>query len=60
MDISSINAAVNFERAAEHSILVARKALQAQQMEGMAAVTLISNSGNPSDDESGKLINVYA
>lgn len=60
MEISSISTAMAVERAAEHSILVARKVLQAQQLEGVAAVSLITNSANSKDGESGTLINVYA
>lgn len=43
MDISSISTSNSVERTAEQSILVARKALQAQKMEGMTAVSLLSN-----------------
>ncbi len=60
MDISSISTAISVERAAEHSILVARRALQAQKLEGIAAVSLIANSGDPGEGESGTIINVYA
>ena len=60
MDISSISTSISVERAAEQSILVARKALQAQKMEGMAAVSLINNSIGTGDGEGGTLINVYA
>lgn len=60
MDISSISTSIAVERAAEQSILVARKALQAQKMEGLAAVSLINQSVGTGDSESGTLINVYA
>jgi len=60
MDISSISAAISVERAAEQSILVARKALQVQKMEGIAAVSLINQSVATGDGESGTLVNVYA
>lgn len=60
MDISSISTSNSVERAAEQSILVARKALQAQKMEGMTAVSLINQSVGTGDDESGTLMNVYA
>lgn len=60
MHISSISTAISVERAAEQSILVARMALQAQKVEGMAAVSLISNSANSGDGDGGSLVNVYA
>lgn len=60
MNISSISTSISVERAAEQSILVARKALQAQKMEGMAAVSLINQSVGTGDGASGTLINVYA
>lgn len=60
MDISSISTSNSVERTAEQSILVARKALQAQKMEGMTAVSLINQSVGTGDDESGTLMNVYA
>lgn len=60
MEISSISTAIAVERAAEHSILVARKVLQAQRSEGVAAVSLIANSVNSNGGESGTLISVYA
>lgn len=60
MDISSISTSISVERAAEQSILVARKALQGQKMEGMAAVSLIENSVGTDNGENSTLINVYA
>lgn len=61
MDISAISSNTN---ATAQSVLVARKALQAQQLEGMAAVKLITDSHTSATvtnaGKDGSLIDIYA
>lgn len=61
MDISGISSST-IETA--QSILMARKALQAQQMEGLAAVKLIMDSKTSSNsiniDKNGNHLDIYA
>lgn len=60
MQLNSVSADLAVARAAESSVLVARKVLEAQKKEGQAAVDLIQRSATGPAGDSGTIIDIYA
>ena len=60
MEISSVSSAMTAAKAAESSILIAKKALDAQKLEGQAAVELIRQTRGSSGAATGNIIDIYA
>ena len=59
MEISSVSAELSVAKAAESSILMARKVLEAQKQEGQAAVNLIQRSATVQAGGAGAIIDIY-
>ncbi|RNC69331.1 MAG: hypothetical protein ED859_07555 [Desulfuromonadales bacterium] len=60
MNISGASNVVSAERAAESSVLMARKVLTVQRLEGMAALSLIQQAHVPASKTDGSLLDIYA
>lgn len=60
MEISSVSAGLAAAKAAESSVLMARKVLEAQKLEGQAAVNLIQRSATVPSAGAGAIIDIYA